>query len=301
MSQVVAPRILLDEHGVTCVQSGSLVEVTMNRPEVRNAMRPSTWTALAAVGKSISDDVRAVVVRGAGEAFCSGLDRRLAAGDAVGDDAPLSDLFEVSQVEFDRLVAAYQEGFVWLRDPRFISVAAVQGYCMGAGFQLALACDVRVASDDAKFCMREAALGLVPDLTGTKHLVEAVGYSRALEWTATSRFVEAEEALATGAVNKVVPRADLDSAVQQMIFAVTAHPHDAVSATKSLLLGAAERTFDDQRAAERLAQFHRFAALAAAVGVEVDVSGATEGVRTSGDADRSTTASSNPPRRELQV
>jgi enoyl-CoA hydratase/carnithine racemase len=274
MNQVVTPKVLLDEHGVTCVQTGPVVEVTLNRPEVRNAMRPSTWTTLAAVGQSIGQDVRAVVVRGAGESFCAGIDLRLVAGDAVGDDAPLSALFEASQVEFDRLVAAYQEGFVWLRDPRFISVAAVQGHCMGAGFQFALACDVRVASDDAKFCMREAALGLVPDLTGTKHLVDAVGYSRALEWTASARFVEAEEALASGVVNKVVPRADLDSAVGEIVSALTAHPHDAVSATKSLLQGAVERTFDDQRAAERIAQFHRFAALAAG-GVEVELSGAT--------------------------
>lgn len=274
MNQVVTPRVLLDDHGVTCVQRGPIVEVTLNRPEVRNAMRPSTWTALAVVGNSIGEDVRAVVVRGAGEAFCAGIDLRLVAGDAVGDDAPLSHLFEASLGEFDRLVAAYQEGFVWLRDPRFISVAAVQGHCIGAGFQLALACDVRVAGDDAKFCMREAALGLVPDLTGTKHLVDAVGYSRALEWTATARFIGAEEALASGVVNKAVPRADLDSTVSEMVSALTAHPRDAVSATKSLLLGAVERTFEDQRAAERVAQFHRFAALAAEA-VEVEHTGAT--------------------------
>jgi enoyl-CoA hydratase/carnithine racemase len=133
---------------------------------------------------------------GAGEAFSAGLDRRLIAGEPVGDDAAITDLFAASREEFDHAVATFQEGFRWLRDPRFISIAAVQGYAIGAGFQLALACDIRIATDDAQFNMREPALGIVPDLTGTKHLLEAVGYARALEWTTSARFVEAEEALA---------------------------------------------------------------------------------------------------------
>lgn len=260
----VSAALTLHKGGVTCAQDGAVVTVTMNRPELRNAMRPSTWAAMAAVGTSIGDDVRVVVVRGAGEAFSAGLDRRLFAGEPIGDDAPLTDLFAASREEFDRAVATYQEGFSWLRDPRFISIAAVQGFAIGAGFQLALACDIRIATDDAKFSMREPALGIVPDLTGTKHLVEAVGYSRALEWTASARFVDAEEALATGLVNRVVPRDMLDQAIAEMVDGLTAHPHGAVTATKSLLLEAVERSFEEQRAREREAQFHRFAALAAA-------------------------------------
>lgn len=257
-----AAATMLEQGGVTRTQDGAVVTVTMNRPELRNAMRPSTWAALAAVGASIDDDVRVVVVRGAGEAFSAGLDRRLFAGESVGDDAPLTDLFKASREEFDRSVTTFQEGFTWLRDPRFLSIAAVQGYAIGAGFQLALACDIRIATEDVQFSMREPALGIVPDLTGTKHLVEAVGYSRALEWTASARFVDAEEALASGLVNRVVSRDRLDLAVQEMVDGLTAHPHDAVTATKSLLLGAVERSFDEQRAREREAQFHRFAALA---------------------------------------
>jgi enoyl-CoA hydratase/carnithine racemase len=255
-------EIRLARDGISCVQSGAVVTVTMNRPESHNAMRPSTWAALAAVGAGIGEDVRVVVLRGAGGSFSSGLDRRLFAGQAVGRDAPLTDLFEATQSEFDRAVATYQKGFVWLRDPRFISIAAIQGHAIGAGFQLALACDLRVATDDARFSMREAALGLVPDLTGTKHLVEAVGYSRALEWTASARDVDADEAFATGLVSKVVPADALDQTVADLVASLTAHPHGAVTATKALLLGAADRDLEQQRARERLAQFARFAALA---------------------------------------
>lgn len=249
--------------GVSCVREGNVLVVTLERPEVRNAMRPSTWAALAAIGGAVPDDVRVVVVRGAGDAFCAGLDTRLFAGRPVGDDAPLTRLFDLEQVEFDRTVETFQQGFTWLRDPRFISVAAVQGHAIGAGFQLALACDIRLAADDAMFSMREAALGLVPDLTGTKNLVEAVGYARALEWTASARFVDAAEALTSGLVSRTVPRSDLDTAVDQLVQGLVAHAHGAVTGAKSLLLTAADSAFRDQLAAERQEQFRRFAAVAA--------------------------------------
>ena len=77
-----------------------------------------------------------------------------------------------------------------------MSIAAVQGHAIGAGFQLALACDLRVVADDVQFAMRETSLGLVPDLTGTHPLVGLVGYARALEICVTGRFVHAEEAVA---------------------------------------------------------------------------------------------------------
>jgi len=264
MPKPTAPDAVIDRGGMTCSQEGHVLTVTLNRPEVLNAMRPSTWTTLAAIGAGIGDDVRAVVIRGAGETFSAGVDRRLLAGESVGEDAPLTALAELSFQDFDQTVTEYQDGFAWLRNSRFVSIAAVQGYAIGAAFQLALACDIRIAANDVRFSMREPALGLVPDLTGTKNLVAAVGYARALEWTASGRFVEANEALATGLVSRVVGREDLDAAVEEMVQAVTAHPHDAIAATKSLLLGAAEQGFEEQRMHERAEQFRRFAALASA-------------------------------------
>jgi enoyl-CoA hydratase/carnithine racemase len=261
MPKPTAADAVTDRGGIICSQDGQVLTVNLDRPEVLNAMRASTWTALASIGAGVGDDVRAVVIRGAGETFSAGVDRRLLAGEQVGDDPPLTGLADLSFADFDRTVTEYQDGFAWLRNPRLVSIAAVQGYAIGAGFQLALACDIRIAANDAKFSMREPALGLVPDLTGTKNLVTAVGYARALEWTASGRFVDADEALATGLVSRVVDREGLDAAVEEMVRAVTAHPHGAVTATKSLLLGATERGFDEQRTREREEQFHRFAAL----------------------------------------
>ncbi len=92
----------------------------------------------------------------------------------AGDDVEsVAALLSQPDDQVSETIDAFQRGFTWLRDPRFVSVAVVQGHAIGAGFQLALSCDLRVVGDDAGFCMKEAALGLVPDLTGTKPLVEA--------------------------------------------------------------------------------------------------------------------------------
>ncbi len=89
----------------------------------------------------------------------------------------------------DAEIAFYQKAFSWWRECDAITVAAVQGHAVGAGFQLALGCDLRVVADDVAFAMKETSLGLVPDLAGTWPLVEAVGYARALEICVSGRSV----------------------------------------------------------------------------------------------------------------
>ena len=139
-----------------------------------------------------------------------------------------------------------------------MSVAAVHGYAIGAGFQLALACDLRVVADDVKFCMKEPALGLVPDLAGTKPLVELVGPSRALEICATARYVEADEARQLGIATVVVRRDELDATTADLVEALLASNAGAVRETKALLQQAADRDLEAQRLAEREAQVRRF-------------------------------------------
>ncbi|WP_229900528.1 enoyl-CoA hydratase/isomerase family protein, partial [Streptomyces capoamus] len=162
----------------------------------------------------------------------------------------------------DATIAEYQEAFTWWRRTDIVSIAAVQGHAIGAGFQLALGCDLRVVADDVQFAMRETSLGLVPDLTGTHPLVGLVGYARALEICATGRFVGAEEAVSSGLANLAVPAAELDGAVRDLAAALLAAPRDAVVETKALLRGAVDRTYDEQRAAERAAQSRRLRDLA---------------------------------------
>ncbi len=117
-------------------------------------------------------------------------------------------------------------------------MASVHGYAIGAGFQLALACDLRIVADDVQFCMKEPALGLVPDLAGTKPLVDVVGYARALEICVTTRHVGADEAADLGLATAVVPRGDLQAATSDLVEAILASNVGAVRETKALLVGA---------------------------------------------------------------
>ncbi len=249
----------LGEAGLRYDVSGVVATVTLDRPEVRNAQTPRMWRTLAAIGAEIPDEVRVVVLRGAGQSFSAGLDRAMLDPAGAGDDVEsVAALLSQPDEQVAETIDAFQRGFTWLRDPRFVSVAVVQGHAIGAGFQLALSCDLRVLGDDVSFCMKESALGLVPDLTGTKPLVESVGYARALEICTTARVVGAAEALEIGLATVVCPVAELDAAVADLVAALTAPLPGAVRETKALLLGASDRTLDEQRRHEREAQTRRF-------------------------------------------
>lgn len=246
---------------------GPVATVTLDRPDVRNAQTPAMWIALGEIGRTVPDEVRVVVVTGEGETFSAGLDRAMldpAAALGSGQESVVG-LLALSDEEASARIEEFQRGFTWLRDPRFVSIAKVRGYAIGAGFQLALSCDLRVVADDAKFSMKESALGLVPDLTGTKPLVEHVGYARALEICATARVVPAEEAVRIGLATASVPSDELDTAVADLAASLCAPMPGVVSETKTLLQGAADRDLDEQRRLEREAQVRRFRAVAAAL------------------------------------
>lgn len=255
-----------DAAGILLDQQGAVLTVTLNRPDVRNAQTPAMWRGLAEVGAKMDPSVRVVVVKGAGEDFSAGLDRRMFTPDGIDGEQTFAATSAQNDAGFDRTIAIYQSGFSWLRDPQFVSIAAVHGNAIGAGFQLALACDLRIAADDASFNMKETALGLVPDLGGTKPLIDAIGYQRALEICATSRVVDGPEAQRIGLVLSCVPRSELAAAVAAMVAALLVPHHGAVEALKGLLQGAAEQTYDGQRARERAAQRGRFRAMLQVLG-----------------------------------
>jgi enoyl-CoA hydratase/carnithine racemase len=257
---------VLDRGGLTFEENGLVATITLNRPATKNSQTPATWHALRIIGHSLSPDVRVVVVTGAGDSFSSGLDRRMLTDEGVGDDHAVLTLLDMPDPEMAESIATWQEAFVWLRRPDIISIAAVRGSAVGAGFQLALACDLRVLTDDARFSMREPLLGLVPDLTGTKPLVDLVGYSRALEICATTRWVQADEARDIGLATAVVAPDELEDAVADLAAALTAPIYGAVTETKALLQSAGNLTLEEQRLAEREAQVRRFRDLASLMG-----------------------------------
>jgi enoyl-CoA hydratase/carnithine racemase len=246
---------------ITTSQDGAVLTVTLNRPEQLNAQTPATWAALAGIGDSLDDAVRVVVVRGAGRSFSAGLDRSLFSTER-GVPGGLGELAAMPPDLAQERIRGYQSGFRWLRSPGIVSIAAVQGHAIGAGAQLALACDLRVLTEDAQLRLPEATLGLVPDLTGTSTLVQLVGYSRALEMCLTGRAVRAAEAAAIGLANVVVPAGELDATVADLAAALTAPPVGASRATAALVRSAVRNGFEEQDAAERAAQVRRIGELA---------------------------------------
>ncbi|WP_433302913.1 enoyl-CoA hydratase/isomerase family protein [Actinoplanes sp. CA-030573] len=242
------------EAGVRYDLDGPVATVTLCRPEVLNAQTPAMWAELANISRKLPGDVRVVIVRGEGRAFSAGLDLSAARGDG---DSSLTRLAQLSAAECADRIAGFQSAFTWLRNPSIVTIAAVQGHAIGAGFQLALNCDVRVLADDARFSMAEVTLGLVPDLGGTKRLTELVGPSRALEICVTGRRIAADEALSLGLATAVVPPAALTGAVSDLTAAVLAADAGAVAEIKALIAGAGQRSYADQDRAEREAQTRR--------------------------------------------
>lgn len=232
-----------------------MVTVTLDRPATRNAQTPATWRALEAVGSALPGSARIVVLRGEGTVFSAGIDLRAFTPEGVDGERILVDMAARDDAGAAELIAGYQQAFAWWHDlDDVITVAVVQGAAVGAGFQLALACDLRVCTTAARFAMRETSLGLVPDLTGTHPLVRAVGYARALEICVTGRWVDADEALRLGLATSVVAPDALDAAVSGLTAALLSAPVDAVRATKSVVRGAVGNDPPSQRRLERETQ-----------------------------------------------
>ena len=175
-----------------------MLTLTLNRPEVLNAITPALLDEVtdalreAASGRA----VRAVVITGAGRGFCSGQDLRAAAGDGGLD---------VGAILRDHYTPAIRA----IRSMDQPVIAAVNGVAAGAGFSLALACDLRIAAESATFVQAFVRIGLIPDLASTYFLPRLIGPARAAELTMLGETVDAARALELGIVNRVVPDAEL--------------------------------------------------------------------------------------------
>ena len=232
---------------VVVTMDDDVMRVTLNRPEVRNAQTPAMWEQLAQIAADIPDSIRFVVLSGEGQDFSAGLDRAvLAEGMLVELQSNPGEFIERAQESFAR----------WTRIPQVV-IAQVQGNAIGAGFQLALASDMIVAAPDARFAMKEVAIGLVPDLGGTGALVDAIGYRRAFALCATGSLLSAQEALAWGVVHEIAE--DPRMAVDELLGNLRQLDGASVGDIKALLQSVA--TARDSWAKERGAQVHRLASL----------------------------------------
>jgi 2-(1,2-epoxy-1,2-dihydrophenyl)acetyl-CoA isomerase len=201
--------------------------LVMNRPEKLNALNKELPTALhdALARADANKDVRVVVVTGAGRAFCAGGDLAL-----IGKGHDENDMTELEPVLRSGVLAVLK-----MRTMRQPVIAAVNGPAAGAGMNIALAADIRIASDTATFGQNFAKVGLFPDYGGTYFLPELVGPSRAAELFYTGDMIDAQTALQLGIVNRVVPAAQLESEAKALAHKIAQGPQLAIRAVKRAL------------------------------------------------------------------
>jgi len=227
--------------------SDNICTIRLQRSDVLNAFNNTLTDELAQALKSAAKDneVRVVVITGSGRAFSSGQDL----GDLKEKYIPGHEphLGEDLHKRYDPIIKT-----IHTMDKPVI--AAVNGVAAGAGCSLALACDMRVASEDASFIEVFVNVGLIPDSGSTWTLPRLVGFGRAMELCCTGRPVKAEEALAIGLVNQVVPRDELDAAVNKLAARLASLPAKAIALTKRLLNQSFENNLQEQLALETFAQ-----------------------------------------------
>jgi 2-(1,2-epoxy-1,2-dihydrophenyl)acetyl-CoA isomerase len=211
-------------------REAGVATLTLNRPERLNALNTELGAAVvAALGRAAADrDVRVVVLTGAGRAFCAG-----------GDIALLRDARQRNAgPELEGLMRSGVQIVLAVADMRKPVLAAVNGPAAGAGMNLALACDLRVASDQASFGQNFAKVGLFPDFGGTYLLPRLVGPARAAQLFYTGEMITAAEAERIGLVNRVVPHDRLADEARAFAERLAAAPPLAVRAVKQALFGA---------------------------------------------------------------
>ncbi len=211
----------MSEPTVLVSREGGITTLTLNRPEVMNSVNVEMLRELRAALEEVQFDpeVRCVIVTGAGaKAFCAGADLKERAG--------------MSEVEVRRYIENIRNTFSLVENLPVPVIAAVNGIALGGGTELALASDLRIASESATLGLTETSLGIIPGGGGTQRLPRIVGKAKAKELILTARRIDAQEALAMGLANKVAPAAFLMNEARAMAAAITKNGPVAVRVAK---------------------------------------------------------------------
>jgi enoyl-CoA hydratase/carnithine racemase len=214
-------------------RDGAIGWLWLHRPDRLNAFTIEMWREMAALGDALVDDadLRALVVSGEGRAFSSGIDTSVFTGGSdndIGVDAE-------PNTHADPTVAGIlrtQDAYTWLEEAVYPTIAAVRGYALGAGLQLALACDIRIFGRGTQVGLLEHKYGILPDLGGTQRLPRLVGAGKAKELIWTAARIDADEAYRIGLCERLVDADDVETEARSLAETIAAQPPLAVRGAK---------------------------------------------------------------------
>ncbi len=236
----------MSESPILTTRNGRVGVITLNRPAQLNALNDALMDALgqALLGLDADPDIGAIVITGSDKAFAAGADI------AVMADWSYMDVF--------------QSGFItrnWetIRQVRKPVIAAVAGYAMGGGCELALACDIVIAAESAQFALPEIKLAMLPGAGGTQRLPRAVGKAKAMDMCLSARMLNAQEADRYGLVSRVVPDAELQATALKLATQIAGYSLPALMAIKESVNRAHESSLSEGILFERRALHARFA------------------------------------------
>ena len=217
-------------------RDGHLGRLVLDRPDKLNSFTIEMWSELRELGGQLvadPDGLRALVVVGAGRAFSSGIDTTVFTGGGAGD--PLADGDDAGTRHDDPMVDSImrtQDSYSWLETAPFATIAAVRGYALGAGLQLALACDIRVFAHGVSVGLLEHKYGIIPDLGGTQRLPRLVGPGKAKELILTSARIDGDEAYRINLCEHLVPDEELEGCATGLATTIAAQPPLAIREAK---------------------------------------------------------------------
>lgn len=226
---------------------GHVGHLILDRPDKLNSFTTEMWRELRELGQSLCadpGDLRALIVIGAGRAFSSGIDTTVFSGRAD----PVTDQSDAASRHSDPMVDGImrtQDSFSWLETAPFATIAAARGYALGAGLQIALACDIRIFARGISVGLLEHKYGIIPDLGGTQRLPRLVGPGKAKELIFTSARIDGDEAHRIGLCEQLVSDEELEEAAEKLADRIAAQPPLAIREAKRAVNASFEHAMAD--------------------------------------------------------
>ncbi len=226
-------------------RDGHVGRLVLNRPDKLNSFTAEMWDELRTLGQELvadPGDLRALIVMGEGRAFSSGIDTSVF---TTGSGLNVPDAGARDENPMIDMVLRTQESYSWLAEAPFATIAAVHGYALGAGLQIALACDIRIFARGTSVGLLEFKYGIIPDLGGTQRLPRLVGPGKAKELIFTSARIDADESYRIGLCEQLVSDEELAETAEKLAETIAGQPPLAIRAAKRAVNAALDEPIAD--------------------------------------------------------